>query len=324
MDGFDALGRFVREADHFLVVSHVNPDGDAIGSTLAVGYALRRLGKNVTMVNESPIPAKFHFLTGADEILRPEQVTGPFRHVIAVDCADQDRMGACRELFAEDVRIANIDHHMTNNMFGQINVVVPHAAATAEILFDWIEESGIGWDLELAGLVYTGLLTDTGGFRYSNASPDVFRKAAKLVELGVCAHRIADLVLETLTMDQVRLIQAALATLQRSDDGRIAWMSLRREDFARSGATHQDLDGIVNYARNILGVDVGILFRETGEEAVKVSLRSREHVDVGRIAKSFGGGGHARAAGCTVPGSLEEAEERVLDRVRAELGREIS
>ncbi|WP_124727538.1 DHH family phosphoesterase [Staphylospora marina] len=319
---FDALNRFIERGTRFLVVSHLNPDGDAIGSTLAMGYALRKLGKEVTMVNESPVPDKFLFLPGADEIRLPEEVDGMFDTVIALDCADRARIGTAVNLFAESARVANVDHHVTNDLFGDVNVVVPRAAATAEILFDWIDGGAVDWDDALAGTVYTGLLTDTGGFRYSNATPAVFRKAAKLVETGAHAHRIADLVLETLTMEQIRLIRIALSSLQRSEDGKIAWIRLRREDFEQSGQSRQDVDGIVNYARNIIGVDVGILIRESDAGSVKVSLRSRERVDVGKIAKELGGGGHARAAGFTARGTLDEVEQMILQHVRAELGRD--
>jgi phosphoesterase RecJ-like protein len=254
-----------------------------------------------------------------EEIVTPEQVGTRFRHVIALDCADQERMGNCQQLFAEDVFIVNIDHHATNDRFGHLNVVIPDAAATVEILFDWIEHADIRLDATLASLIYTGLLTDTGGFRYSNTTPKVLRQAAKLVEAGVESYKLADAVLETVTMEQLQLLQVALGTLKKSEDGLVAWMSLTKRDLERMGS-HDDLDGLVNYARNIDGVDVGILFREMEERAVKVSFRSRALVDVGKVAKSFGGGGHARAAGCTFYGSLEEAKKQILPRVHSELG----
>jgi phosphoesterase RecJ-like protein len=315
----ESLQHFIREADQVLIVSHVHPDGDAVSSTLATGYLLKKWGKQVTMVNESPVPKKFSILQGANEIVLPDQVSKRFRCVIALDCADQERMGNTRQLMADDAFVVNIDHHATNDRFGDINIVVPDAAATVEILFDWIEQAEIRLDARLASYIYTGLLTDTGGFRYSNTTPKVLRIAAELVETGIEAHKIADAVLETVTMEQLLLLRKALSTLRRSDDGLVAWMSLSRQETEAFLHSHEDLDGIVNYARNILGVDVGILFRETEEQTVKVSLRSREFVDVGKVAKSFGGGGHARAAGCTFHGSLKEAEEKILPRLHFEL-----
>ncbi len=318
-DRLEKATQFVNEADHLLVVSHIHPDGDAVSSTIAAALLLRSLGKRVTMVNESCIPKKFAFLTGADEILQPDQVTEKFRYVVALDCADQERIGKCRDLFADDVRILNLDHHVTNDLYGTVNVVDPDAAATVEILYEWIEHLEIPWSRPLATSIYTGLLTDTGGFRYSNTSPRVLRQAAQLMETGIEAHNIADMVLETTSMEQLKLLKTALETLERSDDGQIAWMSLSLDQLRRCCASNEDLDGIVNYARNISGVDVGILFRETEERSVKVSLRSRSKVNVGAVAQYFGGGGHSRAAGCSLQCTLEEARSHVIPRIQADL-----
>ncbi|TCS92550.1 DHH family phosphoesterase [Hazenella coriacea] len=323
MNKFADVMRFIQEADEILVVSHVNPDGDAVSSTLAAAEIIRFLGKSITMVNESPVPDKFSFLSGAGDILQPEQLTHDYRFVVALDCGDEGRIGSVREKFTDDVQIVNIDHHISNDYFGMINVV-EEAAATAEILFQWIEEVQIPWTHSLATMIYTGLLTDTGGFRYSNTTPQVLRQAAHLVELGIPAYQIADQVLETTTIEHLQLLQTALHTLQRSEDGWVAWMTMYVEDL-RKVSTNEDLDGIVNYARNIEGVDVGLLFRETEDNSVKVSLRSRARVDVAKIAKSLGGGGHARAAGCTLLNiTVDEAKKLVLSRVHAQLESELS
>ncbi|MGA8942652.1 MAG: DHHA1 domain-containing protein, partial [Thermoactinomyces sp.] len=162
----------------------------------------------------------------------------------------------------------------------------------------------------------------TGGFRYSNTSSKVLLQAAKLVETGIASHKIADAVLETVTMEQLHLLKTALSTLQKSENGLVAWMDLRKRDIEQFANSHENLDGIVNYARNIYGVDVGILFHETDDGIVKVSFRSRELVDVGSLAKSFGGGGHARAAGCSIYGTLQEAHDRVLPLVQSTLKQE--
>jgi phosphoesterase RecJ-like protein len=316
MHSFAEATKFVQEADRVLVLSHLSPDGDAIGSTLAVGRLLRNLGKQVTMVNESTVSERFRFLPDVNQIFLPEQIAEKFHYVIALDCADEERMGTCRQLFAEGAKVLNIDHHATNNGYGSVDLIVPTAAATVEILFDWFESMEVTWDQQLATYVYMGLLTDTGGFRYSNTSPKVLRQAAKLVELGIPAHELADHVLESTTIAQLELLQKALATMQLSPDGKVAWMELTRNDYKED----QDVEGIVNYARNIIGVDVGILFREIDEHTVKVSFRSRAIVDVGQLAKSLGGGGHARAAGCTIHRSLADAKKEVFSNLEASWG----
>lgn len=322
MNQFEQIHLFLETADPILVVAHLHPDGDAISSTLAMGRLLRQQGKKVIMVNESPIPRKFSFLPGVEEIRLAANVSETFPYVVALDCADVERMGSCRSLIQEKATILNIDHHVTNDRYGTINIIQPQAAATAEIIFDWVEESGFPVDKQLATCIYTGLLTDTGGFRYSNTSSKVLVQAAKLVETGIPSHKIADAVLETVTMEQLQLLQTALSTLQKSENGLVAWMDLRKSDIDHFASSHEDLDGIVNYARNIYGVDVGILFHETGGGTVKVSFRSRELVDVGNLAKLFGGGGHARAAGCSICGTLQEAHDRVLSLVQSKLKQE--
>lgn len=322
MSRFDELNAFLESAGHILIVSHLHPDGDAISSTLAMGHLLKQSGKKVTMVNEDPVPRRFSFLPGVEEILPAEQVSGTYQHVIALDCADKERMGSCRLLIAENAEIVNLDHHATNDRFGDVNIIDPEAAATVEMIFDWVEENNFPVHESLAACLYTGLLTDTGGFRYSNTSPKVLRQAAKLVETGIEAHKIADRALETVTMEQLNLLQSALSTLQKSDDGLIAWMFLSKEEMDRVADPHASLDGIVNYARNIYGVDVGILYREEDDGTIKVSFRSREKVDVGQVAKSFGGGGHARAAGCSISGTPGEVHRRVLEAVQSGLKQE--
>ncbi|MDN4594452.1 bifunctional oligoribonuclease/PAP phosphatase NrnA [Polycladomyces subterraneus] len=322
----EAATRFVQDADRFLVVSHVNPDGDAIGSTLGVGQILKQLGKRYVMVNESAIPQKYQFLPDCGQIRSPEDLRteAPFSYVIAVDAADADRMGECRKLFARDVHILNIDHHATNDRFGTVNVVIPDAAATAQVLYDWVEQMGLEWTQELATCIYTGLLTDTGGFRYANTTPRVMNQAAHLIDRKVEAHRIAEEVLETTTLAHLQLLRKALETLRLSKDGQIAWMWIRRRDIEATGAREEDWDGIVNYARNVMGVDVGILFREVNEKTIRVSFRSRRIVDVGALAQTLGGGGHARAAGCTIMGSAGEVERQVLQKVASALRRVVS
>ncbi|SFS59760.1 DHH family phosphoesterase [Marininema halotolerans] len=312
---------FLQEGDRFLVVSHIHPDGDAIGSTCAVASILDQLGKSYTLINASGVPEKFAFLSHSKRILTPEQVRegDPFSRVVAVDVADAERMGDIEPFIAEDGHILNIDHHPTNDRFGAVNLIIDHAASTTEILCQLADELGLTWDLILAESLYTGLLTDTGGFRYANTTPAVMKLASRLLAVGVDAAGIADRTLETMTQNQLQLLQRSLDTLTFADEGRIAWMWLSRQDFIMTGANENDMDGIVNYARNVVGVDVGILFRETSTGDVKASLRSREIVDVGALAQSLGGGGHARAAGCTLRGSRNEVERRLLDQVKQRL-----
>ncbi|GIO83797.1 phosphoesterase RecJ-like protein [Paenibacillus faecis] len=318
---FRQAQRFLTEHDNFLVVAHVQPDGDAVSSTLAVGWLLSCLGKKYVMVNEGPIPKRMEYLWEADKIvnLSAAPLEAAYSHIICVDCADFRRTGKSSHYFAENAEILNIDHHPTNDGYGTCNLIVPHAAATVEILFDLIAFMGLNLDKDAATLIYTGLLTDTGGFRYSNTTPKVMATASKLLEYGVDGPGLSELLLEQMTLPQLRLLTRALNGLQISEDGKISWVSVNDEDLRVTGAIHEDLEGIVNYPRNIQGVEVGLLFKIISENAVKVSMRSAGKVDVARVAQSFGGGGHVRAAGARIEGTLEEIVPQVLDRVKLQL-----
>ncbi|MBB3109438.1 phosphoesterase RecJ-like protein [Paenibacillus phyllosphaerae] len=308
---------FIREGDHFLVVAHVQPDGDAISSTLVVSWLLGQLGKTFVMVNESAVPLRLGFLDGAAEIRLNSDLTEerPFDRIIAVDCADFRRIGVVADRFAPDAKLLNVDHHPTNDGFGTTNLIRPDAAATVEILYDLIVHAGLTLDLPAATAVYTGLLTDTGGFRYSNTTPHVMQTAASLLELGVAGHRLAEHLLEKMTKAQLLLLQKGLANLAFSSDNRIAWIQVDIADLQATGASSEDLEGLVNYARNVEGVDVGILFKETTDGCVKVSLRSSGAADVSAIARSFGGGGHVRAAGCRFEAGMATVVDQVVQAV---------
>jgi len=313
--------RFLSERDDFLVVSHVQPDGDAISSTLVVGWLLKRLGKRYTLYNEGPVPSKFQFLPGSGDIVtaassKPERA---FSHIVCVDCADFDRVGQAKAWFAEGAELLNIDHHPTNDGFGSVNLLRFEAAATAEILHDLLEQFPWALDRDAATALYVGLLTDTGGFRYANTSPRVMAIASRLLKAGADGPDLAQRLLEQMTMGQIRMMQRALSRLSFTEDRRIGWLWVSGEDLSETGATNEDLEGLVNYPRNIEGVEVGMLFKQHAENAVKISLRSAGRVDVAAIARTFGGGGHVRAAGCRYEGPLEEAVSRLVGAVQKAL-----
>jgi phosphoesterase RecJ-like protein len=312
---------FLLDHDDYLVVSHVQPDGDAVSSTLAVGWLLSCLGKKYTMINEGPIPKRMDFLWHADEIVNMSEQELPtlYSHVICVDCADFQRVGRTQQYFAEGAQIVNIDHHPTNNGYGAVNLIKPDAAATAEILFDLFKVFGVEWDIDIATAIYTGLLTDTGGFRYSNTSPKVMDTVSELLSLGVNGPVLAENLLEEMTLPQVKVLNRALSTLQLSPEGDIAWVHVTPQDMVDCVAENEDLEGIVNYPRNIRGVEVGILFKVIHENAVKVSLRSAGKVDVALLAQTFGGGGHTRAAGAKIEAPLEQVIPLIVEEVRRKL-----
>ncbi|CAM3442345.1 MULTISPECIES: DHH family phosphoesterase [Saccharibacillus] len=313
--------RFIEEHDDFLVVAHVQPDGDAVSSTLAVGWLLSRLGKTFTLINEGPIPQRMTYMAGAADILDMSLMerTRTYGNVICVDCADFKRVGLVSEWMEPEANMLNVDHHPTNDGYGTCTLIKADAAATAEILYDLLASFELGWDREIAEMLYTGILTDTGGFRYSSTSPKVMQIASHLLELGVNGPDLADSLLEQLTKPQFDVLTIALGTLEMSGDGRVAWVHVTPEHMLQTGASNEDLEGIVNYPRNIQGVEVGVLFKVITDNAVKASMRSAGKVDVAAIAAEFGGGGHVRAAGCRMEGSLQEVTRKVIERIQQSL-----
>lgn len=319
----DLIGarQFIEQHDDFLVVAHVQPDGDAVSSTLAVGWLLSRLGKTFTMINEGPIPQRMTYMEGSERILDMSltERTRTYGNVICVDCADFKRVGLVSDWMEEGANMLNIDHHPTNDEYGTQTLIKADAAATAEILYDLVKLFDLGWDRNIAEMLYTGILTDTGGFRYSSTSPKVMQIASHLLELGVNGPDLADSLLEQLTKPQFDVLTLSLATLQMSENGKVAWVHVTPEHMVQAGASNEDLEGIVNYPRNIQGVEVGVLFKVINENAVKASMRSAGKVDVAAIAAEFGGGGHVRAAGCRLEGTLEQVTALVIERIKQSL-----
>jgi len=295
-----------------LVSTHLQPDGDAIGSLLALGLALKSCGRQVDMYCDGGVPRRFRFLAGADEVVSvpPKKA---FDCIVALDCADRQRLPVPDQVL-RDAMLVNIDHHPTNNLFGRLNYVDAAAAATGEIVFDLLRELGAHHDCAVAEALYVAISTDTGSFKYDNTTEKTHRIAGRLLACGVRPGHISSLVFDVKPLRAVLVLQQALSSLAFSADGKIAWLTLTEKDLQEAGADNADLEGLINYAKNIEGVEVGLLFRENDDGTIKVGFRSFQ-TDVAGIAALFGGGGHTRAAGCTIRGSLDEAISRVTAAV---------
>lgn len=313
--------QFLREKDDFLLMTHIHPDGDALGSTLGLAAVLAKIGKRCTVVHEEAMPRRFSFLPGIDRVHSVAECDRRFRTAVSLDCADRERIGTAVELLDEGAELLNIDHHATNDRFGSLNLVDVGASATCQIVCELARLLGVPLAGDVAVCLYTGLFTDTGGFRYGNTTAAVHRLAAEMIDLGLNPYPIADRAVEMLTLTQVRLLAGALAELRTGAGGLVAYIPVSFRLLQETGASVEDTQELVNYARNLEGVEVGLMFREEEPGRVKVSLRSKYTVDVSKIAARFGGGGHLRAAGCTVEGSLDRVVQRVLDAVEEEVGR---
>ncbi len=301
------LNAITSEPDQILVVCHISPDGDAIGAALAMAHFLEQAGKSFTVVNDDPVPSRYDFLPGVEKFQRTEHISSKFNTIVSLDCADLKRLGNTINLFADSHRLINIDHHETNNSYGELNLVQAEASATCLVLYRMFRATDVTIDRDMAILLYTGILFDTGGFRYNNTTPEIHHAAADLLSRGFEPFLIADRVLESLTREQVELVRLGLSTLKIHDTGRIAYVVVSQELLRLSGASDDDTEVLLPYTRSLSGIEVGLLFRERPDGSVKVSLRSRDRVDVANLALHFGGGGHVRAAGCSFDGPIDQA-----------------
>ena len=307
-----AVADAIRSHDRFLLVTHENPDGDALGSILALKLALDQLGKDSVMYlyGDAPLPVEYAFMP-LDELRRRLPDDWRERVLIAVDCANETRIGPEPEPLDGAPLVLDIDHHHDNTRFGQINLIVPNASSTGEVLRDVFAELGVELTPEIAEALYIALVTDTGRFQYSNTTAKALRLAAELVEAGADVHAIFRRVYETVQFAKLKLLARALERAQIYDGGRLVVSYLLRKDFTDIGAAEAYSEGIIDYLRAVEGADMAALIREPRDgPANRVSLRaSNDELDVSAIARKSGGGGHRQAAGFSSDDSIEEITE---------------
>lgn len=314
LDEYKQFGEVISKYDNFTIVTHVNPDGDTVGSALALAQILKRYNKTFQIVNEGEIPTKLQFLPLADTIIKSEHLQGNIENVITVDCADKRRVGdvLLNRMGSSGSILMNIDHHPTNDDYAQINIINPEAASTTMILYHLCKAIEIPFDEDLALCIYTGLMTDTGCFRYSNTNSDVHKVASELISYGINVYDIVDKIYETVPLHSIRTLKNSLDTLDVDDTGKIAWLIINLNDDEQN----TDTEGFINYPRSIEGIEVALTFKVIDEQAIKIGLRSKSYADVSQIAATFGGGGHKRAAGCTLTGSLEQVKNQVIAEIK--------
>lgn len=316
----DALAKWLTAREDFVILGHVMPDGDAMGSCIAMMLALRAMGKRAVVCLPGGAPKIYAKYAHADETLRPEDAL-PFepRTALSLDVSETERLGEGRRLFDGCAEKAMADHHATNPGFGDVWYIDGEAAATGEIVLELIEKLGVTLTKEMALWLYIAISTDCGQFGYSNTRPATMRAAAKLMETGIDVSRLVRELYHTRSRARTQLLGEVLAQLRVSDDGKIAWAKLTQEMLDRTGALREDNEGVVNYLLEIDGVEIAVLAEERGS-ASKFSLRSKDAVDVAaQVAAPLGGGGHARAAGCTLQMGLDEALETMLKQARTAL-----
>ena len=314
----------IQKADSILLFSHISPDGDTIGSALALKMLLTRLQKQVLLVLDGSVPDNLFFLPGIHAFCKPEDAAaqvnarGGNTLAIAVDVSCMDRMGAAEALFQRATQTAQIDHHGTNPAYAQINVIDGSAPATA-ILIDRVRDAmGISIRQEEAICLYTALSTDTGNFIYEATNAEAFLLMGRLMEAGLPLAKYARLLFRRKERGFLAMLDKALATLTFFCGGGVAGMGLSRQAMDEAGVTGEDTEGIVNYAIDAAGVKLAYFAHENDAGMIKFSLRALSPCRVDRVATAFGGGGHSLAAGCTLSGPLEQAAERVQKALKAE------
>jgi phosphoesterase RecJ-like protein len=312
---FDEIGKALREHQKFVVLSHVRPDGDALGSQLALGLSLNHLGKNVHIWNEEGMLEKYSFLPRAELLTKPPATAEHVDVVVALDTAIQNRLGNTVAAIASAKLWINIDHHITNPGYGDLVLIDPAAPATAQIIFGLIKSQGLPMDHDIAENLYAAISTDTGSFQYPKTSARTFEIVTELVRAGdLDIGKLSQQLYENYPRRRLELLRELLQTTRFSKCGRVASFSLSLKTAAELGVIPEDNEGLIDHLRAVHGVIVAVFFEELSDGKVRISMRSKDdRIDVCAICQKFGGGGHALAAGARIRGTLAEVEQKVLE-----------
>ena len=308
------VAEILKENNHFLVMSHTNPDGDAIGSMLGMHLALLEMGKHSRALAEEPIPAQYDFLGVRGKVSTdPKAVHEPPDWIITVDCASEDRISPGTGPFRPPARLINIDHHVTNPFFGDLNVVSVDASCSAELVLRVLQAAGYRLSSAVAKSLYTGLITDTGCFRYPGVNSGTFRVASELLEAGFNSYEVSRYLYEEHPLCRFQLEALVLDRMEMMLHGSLVVSTLYADDFKRLNIDTSETENLVNRLREIRGVEAGVLITEMSNQITRVSLRSKGQLNVAEIAGTFGGGGHIRAAGFKTTLSPNQIKAKVVE-----------
>lgn len=311
----------IKKNKKFLITAHVNLEGDSLGSQLAMKELLINMGKSAFILDSDVVPDHYKFLPKAGEVSNDLKRIGPFDVAVVLDCPTLKRTGNVSKVIKEKAKLViNIDHHISNEKFGHINWVDPHASSAGEMVHRLYKETGVKLSKEAALSLYIAILTDTGSFNYDNTSSMTHEIAGELLGYGLDPAVVSESVYERRSLEDIRLLALVLDTLKVNKTGTIAYMEVTKDMIEKTGADIAKSEGLINYARSIDKVKVAALFKEDPKEKnrINISFRSKgngETIDVNKIAAVFGGGGHTRASGCIVVGTLEEAKKKVLAKI---------
>ncbi|HZS07395.1 MAG TPA: bifunctional oligoribonuclease/PAP phosphatase NrnA [Blastocatellia bacterium] len=303
----------IENHQSFGVTSHIRPDGDALGSSLALFWILRGLGKEAEVIMCDDVPHAYEKLPGTDLVRVVADIDRKYDAVFVIECSDVTRPGLPK---LKDQFVVNIDHHSTTAMYGSVNWIDSTAAAVGEMIYNLAKAIGARITPELASCVYAALLTDTGSFHFSNTTERTFKIASELVKHGAQPAKLSQAIFYCHPYSKVKLIGSVLSTLQRDESGHIAWIRMTKDVMQEAGASEEDTDGIINYPLTIGDVEAAAFFRELPNNTIRTSLRSKNRVNVARVAELFGGGGHANAAGFTIAANYDELSGQVIEKLK--------
>lgn len=308
--------KMIKKSNSIYVASHINPDGDNVGSTLALVMALKKMNKDVTPLLTGEIPSDYKFLPKIDLYEDYSGDLHPIDLFIAVDSADADRLGINKPLLDVSKNILNIDHHISNTNFGMINLVDDKASATGELIYHLIKAMGIEIDIDIATCLYTAISTDTGSFIYDNVTDQTHEIIADLIRVGIDKSDINIQLYGSRSMEKTKLFIKSLSTLKLFNDNKIAIVQVSQKMLEDTGTTLDDTEGIISFVREIESVEVACILKESEELKTKISMRSKKYINVSDIAANFNGGGHIRAAGGTIYANIKEAEPIVVNKIK--------
>ena len=308
----NSIANVLSEGRSFLLMTHKDPDTDAIGSLLALGKALLDAKKEIVLLTEKPVPAVYRFLKGADKIVQGFDSGKDFDAVVALDCSEIERIGCFPGCLEGRRPLINVDHHETNPLFGDLNLVDPHGSSTGELVFNIIKAADFRLNYEIAENIFAAIQADTGSFRYDNTSSKCLAVAAELLDYGVKPWEISRKMMDEYSLSRLRLLEMALGSIEFHHQGKVGMMTISLDMFQKAGACESDSERLVDYPRFVSGVEIAALIRERDKDDYKFSLRSNGRANVAELASRFGGGGHAMAAGFEGHGSISVLKKDLM------------
>lgn len=323
MNNFNEINKLLQKNNNFLITSHVNLDGDGIGSELALYFILKKLKKKPIILNQDRLPKIYDFLPGSNKVHYLEDNCIDTKSIdvgIVLDCSNIERIGKVYEIFKDIKTIINIDHHTSNENFGGSNYVDSSASSVGEIIYELIKSINIELlDEKISICLFAAIITDTGSFRYSNVSSKTFKVASDLTSKGIKPYLIANNIYNRNTYSGLKLLGEALSTLEMDESNYVSWLTITQKMLNDAKAKDEEIEGIIDVATTINNVEISILFRETKDNKVKVSFRSKGSFDVNKFAGKFKGGGHPNAAGCLCSGKLDEMKGKILSELFSDI-----